>query len=478
MFSLIKKDNLGLLTLLIFSVLCIYVIPILKTPFLLTTLVLFFFSKRDHLWICFLFIFMQNPGFLFLYRQGWIFELTRTVGVPYEFMFALAALAKMLFKHSKYNYSYFSKAPILIFVYMMVLTVVSFVLGMNTKSIYIFSMFLMAQTLFISLPQLLRDENSLTNFTKLAYFAMLVLSILQIIDTLLPVKFFQILGVRFSADELSTIGTNYMMDLRESSDVVRVLYGPHLSLFCLASALHHLLDRRQTIYSRNSLSLVIFVSIVSVFMTATRGWIIAYGFLLLVMVLISNIGTTKAIITGALLISMLLAISPLLRKQTGLVFQRVATVNEYLEGDKTAGGTMQRLTVRAPRVYNKFKESPIVGLAYSSEGVEYNDGHVGNYNILLEGGWVGAILYALTLLLLIIKLYSPVTRGIISHKQYIVLISVIGVMVIIHSSSAQFFGYMLYDERNLLLVLLMLFVSRSIFRISADGGNKYVHSSD
>jgi hypothetical protein len=196
------------------------------------------------------------------------------------------------------------------------------------------------------------------------------------------------------------------------------------------------------------------------------------------MVLISNIGTTKAIITGALLISMLLAISPLLRKQTGLVFQRVATVNEYLEGDKTAGGTMQRFTVRAPRVYNKFKESPIVGLAYSSEGVEYNDGHVGNYNILLEGGWVGAILYALALLLLIIKLYSPVTRGIISHKQYIVLISVIGVMVIIHSSSAQFFGYMLYDERNLLLVLLMLFVSRSIFRISADGGNKYVHSSD
>lgn len=460
------RDKITLLVLMALSIVAVYLIPALKTPFFALCLFFFYFSKRDYVWILFLFIFLQNPGYLFIYRQGWIVSITQTVGIPFEFTFALVALAKVVPRLRSRTFWGFTKAPMLIFLYVVVLIILSALIGMNTKSYYTLAMYLAAHSLFISIPILVGSSDQFNGLVRLGYFAIIVLSALQIIDTLMPVKFFQMLGVSFSADPMWGQTTDLALDIRESREAIRVVYGPYLSLFSLTTAFHYLLgnDRR---YSKNYLSLIIVVSIVSVFMTATRGWILAYAFMLIIMGIITNASTSRVFFTGIVMISVMLIVSPLIRKQTSLVIQRVLTVNEYIEGDKSAGGTLQRMTVRAPRVYGKFKENPITGFGYSKEGLEYNDGHVGNHNILLEGGILGTAIYILAVLLIILKVSGQVVRGLLTPKQFGALLAVFGALLIIHSSSAQIFGYLIYDERNYFLILLLLFITRIVFNMDA-----------
>ena len=76
----------------------------------------------------------------------------------------------------------------------------------------------------------------------------------------------------------------------------------------------------------------------------------------------------------------------------------------------TAEGTLIRITQRAPRVWNKYIESPIFGFGFSETGFSYNDGHVGNYTLLLQGGLAGMIIFIFFIISIIIFYFRIITE--------------------------------------------------------------------
>ena len=153
---------------------------------------------------------------------------------------------------------------------------------------------------------------------------------------------------------------------------------------------------------------------------------------------------------------------PELKIQISRSFDRVETINEILEGDMTAGGTLARLNIRSPRVIRKFKENPLVGFGYSDEGYDYQDVHVGNQSILVEGGLIGLILIVILLLTIIYSIYVT-KRKLSNGNPYkkalpILIFGLVGVFVI-HSSSMQWFGYYISGPRIFFISIYFTFMS-------------------
>jgi O-antigen ligase len=145
---------------------------------------------------------------------------------------------------------------------------------------------------------------------------------------------------------------------------------------------------------------------------------------------------------------------------------RLSSIQLLISGDLTAGGTLQRLDVRMPKVMNKFWESPIIGWGFSNGFQEYKDGHVGHANILLNIGLLGYVFINIIYLKICIK-----TKKIIQNREVLMkegrapLVYLFGLfsIFIIHSSSTQFWGYdMFYSQIPKILLLSFIFSSMLI----------------
>ena len=55
-----------------------------------------------------------------------------------------------------------------------------------------------------------------------------------------------------------------------------------------------------------------------------------------------------------------------LKTQIDNVFSRLSTVNQIYEGDITIGGSLYRVTDRAPKLLKEFYKSPFLGYGFSS----------------------------------------------------------------------------------------------------------------
>lgn len=135
---------------------------------------------------------------------------------------------------------------------------------------------------------------------------------------------------------------------------------------------------------------------------------------------------------------------PTLRIQTNNAFKRLLTLEKLAQGDATAGGTLIRITERGPRVMRKWELSKLTGWGFSREFMENNDVHVGNQNILMQSGIIGAGLLIFFIGFVTVKLwlrYMNVDFDFKYRKALLLFpIYFIG-WFIIHSSSEQEFAY-------------------------------------
>lgn len=173
-------------------------------------------------------------------------------------------------------------------------------------------------------------------------------------------------------------------------------------------------------------------------LTATRGYIIAVGIMVMVAMLYRLKVNIIKIVSAVVIFFALIFVFEL-NKPIKDSFLRLSSLAAVYEGDLTAEGTLSRITERGPKVMEQYKKSPIIGFAFTDTYTKFNDGHVGNQNILLNAGIIGYLIVVLLLIRFIFVIQKNKNR-INKLNLTIIQLSMFGYFII-HSSSSQIFAF-------------------------------------
>jgi len=385
------KEIINLYALYFLTVVTVYFLPsVVKLVLLVSLLLIFYRSKKDYFWLAFVFIAESQPGSLFIITDSsHTFSLMENTPLGYLFfwlVFIMVAFIKTF--QMKTAHPFFLKGPfIALLIYIAVLLLIFGFTKLN------FFGGLLPWLLLFILPRLFKEEEDFERFFNLIFSFVFFVIFYQVIFILFGKELNIFLGGKARGSVLSKSIYEVGEALRPDAGI----YIPFLSVIGSTA----LLIYKKTKLSRNYIYVVLVASIFSIFLTATRGWMLAAVLIFTVFFFFSSKNPFALIpkfIIPAILLLVIFSFVPSLKKQSDMVIARLETLASLAEGDKTAGGTLSRLDERSPRVMKKFWESPILGFGYSSEAIPFSDGHVGNQNLLLHAGILGYSIYVIILL--------------------------------------------------------------------------------
>lgn len=331
------------------------------------------------------------------------------------------------------------KLMIAMSIYIGFLIVQGYVLGLSPEMNVQFRMikFIFPLALFYSLPRLFRQEEQYKDlFMYLFPFAFLALfaQVFTIATHMTPSMF---LGVHRDFW--------FLVDVAKGK-TYRGFYSTGMILLTFFGAMYYL-ARRDNQFNFMYLFAVVGANMMSVFLSATRGWLIGCGLGLILFMLFvlkpSGKQAAKLVgITAALIIGLLSM--PVVGMQFTNAFKRMTTLEALASGDMTAHGSLERLSKRSPRVMGKWEEAPLTGWGFSDTFFAYADFHVGNQTILLHSGILGALLMGMFFVYFHGTLFWRSTllpRGHPAKDALLVFVIFFPGWFFIHSTSGQHFAY-------------------------------------
>lgn len=449
-----NKDILFLYVLFLLAVVFTYKMPhIVSLIFQIILLFAFWRSKKDYFWLAFVFIIQNFPGGLFsrfTHDMQHTFSLINRgneSGTLYFWMvFVILALIKSFKIKSEYKIVVITNVKIL-FGYFGIL-----VLAFGIYKITAVSRTLLPWLFLFILPKLMAKKSDYINFFNLIFSFVFFVIIAQIVQIIFGITMAKALG-----------GSMVLSSVEELKGVARPVDGIYIPFISIWGALFFL-TFKEKYFERNYLITIIGLSLFSIFITATRTWIISSLFIFItygVYVSKSKTFIIKKLVLPGLLMVIMINVLPILDQQVNLAFKRFETIQYLLQGDLTAGGTLKRLDVRGPRVMSKFYQSPIVGWGYGTEAREYSDGHVGNQNLLMHTGVIGYGLWVSLWLAFLFKMnvLNKKLNGRNPYKDVPKIFSIILIGILIIHASAQWFGYLLGYLSGFSFLFLFAFAS-------------------
>jgi len=430
------KEVIQLYVLYLMTIAAVYFLPSIVKLFLFSLfLIIYYRSNKDYFWFAFLFITESQPGSFFIISDSsHTFSLLENTPLGYLFfwmVFILVAFVKNYNRKSKYPF--LLKGPIIaLLVYIVVLLLIFGIYKLN------FFGGLIPWLLLIILPRSFKDQEEYERFFYLIFSFVFFVIFYQIVFLLLGKELNYFLGGQERGSILNK-------SIEEVNEALRPDAGIYIPFFSIMGSVI-LLTYKKTKLSRNYLYVILATSLFSIFLTATRGWMIAGVFVFVSFLFFSArnpFGLLQKLILPAILLVVLFNFVPSLKKQSDMALSRFETLISLTEGDKTAGGTLSRLDVRGPRVMKKFWESPILGFGFSSESAAFSDGHVGNQNLLLHAGIIGYTIYVIIWLAFIMSMYIR-EKNLLNDNSYkhvpMLLIASLLSIFIIHSTTSAWFG--------------------------------------
>lgn len=447
------NDILQLYTVFILSIIAIYLAPkAAGVVFQVLLLILFYKSKYNYFWLAFVFIIENFPGTLFSRYTGDIqhtFSILpeSPAGTLYFWMvFILIALLKAL--KTKESYKFILKENIiLLFGYFIFL-----VLIFGLYKVSAVTRTLLPWLLLLILPRLLKKEEDFSGFFRLIFSFVFFVLFTQTFQLIYGISIAKIL-----------VGSNIPLLSVELEDVARPTEGIFIPFLAMFGSLYYLIFKKK-IFDKKYLRAILGFGLFSIFITATRSWLIASLFIFIgyyVFISREKLIVFKNFALPALFLLLSIQFIPILYQQADLAFQRYETVALLLKGDVTAGGTLVRLDVRSPRVLAKFYESPVIGWGYGSEANKYSDGHVGNQNMLMQNGVIGYLFWLILWVVFILKMMR-LNKLISNSNPYknvprLFILMIIGILFV--HSSAQWFDFLLQFLPGFTIIFLFTFAS-------------------
>lgn len=463
------KENTIIILLLLFSIITVYYLPhiISIVVFFIIFGFLSFKSKRDYFWIAFFFLLLDPPGNLFRsveklsHDQLPFIQVSSVQAIFFVEVIPFIFLIKALLKKGKSPFIFKNDFKILLgyLIIVLIYTLINF--EMYYGKYYQLFIVVGYWSLLFSLPKLIKHED-IIRLDKLLFPFVFFAVILQVAGYFTGTQLINLFNPQLSKNIISTSGGFEVY--RISSNIVIVLY-------CLIKASFYYFSK-QKVFSSFYLIMIIITAITSIFLTATRGWIIGM-FIFLAVVFFMFSGSQrkfKRLVSIILtLIGLFLTtslISPSIRTQIYSSWERLTTISLLLEGDQSAGGTLSRLTDRRVPMEEVFRQKPIFGWGFSETFFEFDDHHVGMLIILLNVGIVGLTIFILFFIRWLYKIWQQSKNRIINSlygNSLIVFAAGLLFVFTIHNSSRTMWGFYLpYESDRLLIVLLFVSLNAAV----------------
>lgn len=414
--------------------------PVIASLFYLVTLIVYFIDKPENEGFWLAFYIVLSDGFIGFFG---LYEVVMTIipGLPAVEVGQLYIILTVV----KASYLKVEKplfyAPLLriLFIYLIFLIVQGYVIGINLSLNVQFRVikWMIPFLLFYSLPRLYQSVRQYK----------------EIFVYLFPVAIFT-LGAQFFTIVYGIAPSQYFGVQKELWFVIDVtadrtyrgMYSEAITIITYFGAFFFLVYKEKYFHPLYLMA-VIGANFLSVYLSATRGLVLSFSFILLFAIIFTFHLSIKRLVIMALVgVGLFFGAKsiPVIGNQLTNAFARIATIGKLAQGDATAGGTLIRLTERGPRVIKKWEESPLTGWGFSESFMHNSDTHVGNQNILQHSGIIGALLlitffgyFMLKLFIRSIKLPS----GHVAKDGLMLFVVFFPGWFILHSTSGQYFGY-------------------------------------
>lgn len=392
----------------------------------------FFLSQEDEVvYLAVLFVLISGPGGFF---EG---HISRILALgPYNLslaeMFSLTALFKIM-KQRRQTHNMFRAEYLIYLLFVIGLLTIGMIEGMRLDTTYskgltpytgTFRMLLL-YPLYATTMAICHSKEKV----RVLYEIIIVFVILNLL--------FQVFHYTTGTSVVSIIG-GLSYGEGQTDKLIRPVYGYYMVFLSFMLSIFYLAQHKTNALKNYA---ILAVSFLSIFVGATRGWMLAFLFMMAVSwIVITKLKLQELLKNGiiALVIVFLLLQVGGVSAQLQKSIDRLSTLELILEGDPTAGGTNRRLTDRHFPVMQKFYEKPLLGWGFSSTTFEYYDTHVGNQSILLAGGVLGLTLFIALFFSMIVKI---IRTSKYDQANLVFAIALMG-MLIIHSSSTDLFGFM------------------------------------
>jgi hypothetical protein len=458
--SKLKNDVVKMWGLIAFAASIIYYMPsIFNYAFFLTVIVVMLVLKKyNYFWVAFWFVLLDCPGSLFESGGNIGFKQFPFLSI-FGGVISLKSLIPLVFLLMAFPFRKSRKLVLRKDYFFLLSMFIGFfalglIYGMSVNSIFNTFLILISWSLLFSLPRLL-SYSAIINLDRLLFTVVFVAFISQIFTITTGIIWVNMVNERIvnSMD----IGTTEF-------NVSRYLSGAYIILYCLIKALYYSFGKNNPFSTRYT-NLIIIISLFSIFLSGTRGWILA-SIILMLLIIFSQIQITGKIkkllpftVIGGLVIFGAISFLPIIKTQMGHVGERFLTVEQLVQGDLSMGGSLTRVTDRAPRVLAAFYDKMILGEGFSNVYWSKRDRHVGHLVVLLNCGIVGYIIFTFFFIKWLYLIYSLPKNDIGVKTLYgfspkIISFGFIFIYVI-HSTSHMYWGFDLKIGPILTIVLFL-----------------------
>lgn len=444
-----KKDILKILLAYSLALAVVYVLPRLGFPqfigqlFFLLLIVYVFYSKDSVFWLTWYFVVVDAPGGIFgsvsaaeIYRLP-LYTIGPGVSLGFQELFLFMFILKWIIGNQRKDFIFKYQAW-MILALGTVFFLISIFLGISAGNMINTARALLPWFWVLIIPSYIKGRSE---FERI--FAMLVPFVF--------IAFLSSFQIYFTGQFIRGIlsGTATVSRFGEATEenLLRVSSSFFIVFISIIQGLYLIISGSKA-FKPNLLLLVIAVGTLTILFSATRGWIIALAILFMSLFFISGfstlITTLRAVVIMVFLFIILETISPVLPSQIGLSFERVLTLQALAEGDLTAGGTLSRLTERGPRVMAVWRESPLIGWAFSDTFYANADVHVGNQTNLLNLGILGFTLFNgiyLSIMMKTQKWGRKLKKYYSGGNEYVVYLFAMLALFFIHSSSGALWSF-------------------------------------
>jgi hypothetical protein len=366
-----------------------------------------------------------------------IYTLAKGLTFSFFDLFNLVSLLKAIQQKQQVKYV-FKKPLLLLGGYMIFLILFSLVIGMSFKMISGLFRNIIQISLLFSIPVLLSKKEDVFVLAHLVF----------------PIVFLVFFGQIYYVLYGKELASYFDHDIEVTAgllvgEIRPEIRGVFLTFFSLIFALFYIVQK-EYLKSKFYLYIIISVATISVIASQTRGWIGMFLSILVIYFTIIEKFKMKTLMYLFMMFTIIIIAYntyPHFHSIVDLGIIRFSTVELLVAGDATAGGTLARITERLPRVLEGFYQNPVIGWGFSSVYNEYADGHVGNFNLLLQVGLFGFCFWLYFWIFYFRKIFYFKSKfskqNDYAKSLNVLLLAQIG-MLILHFTSLQFFGYSIY----------------------------------
>jgi len=395
--------------------------------------VVFYLAKKDYFWLALIILLVSNTGSLFvvdnkLFTKGLPLYSFAGISLQYIDVFSMVAFIKAM-QHSIRHTIFLKKELILLAGYFAFMIMYSFGLGMDKSGLITVAQVLVGFTFFYSFPKLINKASDFNKFIAL----IIPFVVIEFANVLFQFYYQQTFaGLLNNISILPSSEESFRPDIFSLADY----FGICFAMYFLSRS-----DKNNGFFY-----LIILLSFVTMFLTATRSRIVVYIIMLILYFVVLQKFNIQKIFSFALLFLVLFFISNRIinfHQWIDNSLKRISTLELLVKGDVTAGGTLQRIDVRLPRVLKGIKANPVFGWGFSSAGSKYIDHHVGNFSLIAQVGIVGFILFMNFVINFFKKIHS--WHKYFSRRNPFRKVLEVFMLLFISSLILQFSSYCFYD---------------------------------